>query len=443
MTDSLLAFSKASFQNCAIGAVKHFPVPMSTILILEEATRSGSGQRGAPLPGGAFWTGFGSATLVCAPDPSSADAAGAVLGSASSRRTVEQSLNPDELFLVLQKGRLFQLEHPKARVLLDKGRFLVVHLPRDQQEKVHPSQAPCYCVRPLPRNEAVFEARDRIAGRGPVPAVQAFVDRIEIERFRADVMRLAEMHTRHSFSELYRDAVELARARLEELGFVVGLPEVVVGTKTTLNVIADRIGASANGRSLVVIGAHLDSVNLNGNNASRAPGADDNASGSAGVLEIARVLRDYRGRHDLRLILFGGEEQGLHGSRQLVAGLPAVDKSRIRAVINMDMIARRNKPETAVLIEGAPLSQALIDSAVEAADTYTQLETETSLHPHDSDHVPFIDAGIPAILTIEGSDGANGDVHTENDTVETLDFSLVLQILRMNVATCATALDVE
>ena len=303
-----------------------FPRTMNTILILEEATRSGSGQRGAPLPGGAFWTGFGSATLVCAPDPSSADAAGAVLGSASSRRTVEQSLNPDELFLVLQKGRLFQLEHPKARVLLDKGRFLVVHLPRDQQEKVHPSQAPCYCVRPLPRNEAVFEARDRIAGRVPVPAVQAFVDRIEIERFRADVMRLAEMHTRHLFSELYRDAVELARARLEELGFV-RAREVVVGTKTTLNVIADRVGASANGRSLVVIGAHLDSVNLNGNNASRAPGADDNASGSAGVLEIARVLRDYCGRHDLRLILFGGEEQGLHGSRQLVAGLPAVEKS--------------------------------------------------------------------------------------------------------------------
>jgi Zn-dependent M28 family amino/carboxypeptidase len=411
---------------------------MSNVVILKGS--SGASSRRASLPPGAFWTSFGTETLVCASDRASAQAAGAEFAAESVR---EETIDPEELFLVLQKGRLFQREHPNARVILDKGRFLVVHLPRDQREMVQVSEAPCYSIRSLPRNEAVFEVRPRVAARAPVPAIQAFVDRIDLERFRADVVALADLHTRHSFSTDYANAVEMVRTRLADLEFSVSLQDVTVGSKTTRNVIAERDGTTANGRGLVIAGAHLDSINHNGNAASRAPGADDNASGSAGVLEIARVLCDYRGSHDLRLILFGGEEQGLHGSRQLVAGLSATDKSRILAMINMDMISRRNTAATAVLIEGAPLSQTVIDIAVEAASTYTELDVETSLHPHDSDHVSFIDAGIPAVLTIEGSDGANGDVHTEGDTVATLDFTLMHQILRMNVAACANALKLE
>jgi Zn-dependent M28 family amino/carboxypeptidase len=142
-------------------------------------------------------------------------------------------------------------------------------------------------------------------------------------------------------------------------------------------------------------------------------------------------------------VLFGGEEQGLHGSLHYVDALDAAARGRIAAVINMDMIARRNTPESAVLLEGAALSQSLINALAEAAATYTPLQVQTSLNPFNSDHVPFIDAGIPAVLTIEGTDSANNDVHTENDVVATLDFALMTQILRMNVAICATQLEVE
>ncbi len=415
---------------------------MSNVIVLKESSGASSTRR-ASLPPGAFWAGFGDEILVCASNHASAEAAGAEFAAESVREVGEETIDPEELFLVLQKGRLFQREHPNARVILDKGRFLVVHLPRDQREMVQVSEAPCYSIRSLPRNEAVFEIRPRVAAKAPVAAVQALVDRIDIDRFRADVVALADRHTRHSFSSHYLDAAEMARARLADLGFSVGLQDVTVNSKRTLNVVAERNGALASGRGLVLVGAHLDSINHNGDASSRAPGADDNASGSAGALEIAQVLCDYRGSHDLRVVLFGGEEQGLHGSRQLVAGLSETDRGRLFTMINMDMISRRNAQASAVLIEGAPLSQAVIDNAVEAANTYTELEVETSLHPHDSDHVSFIDAGIPAVLTIEGSDGANGDVHTERDTVETLDFTLMHQILRMNVATCANALKLE
>jgi Zn-dependent M28 family amino/carboxypeptidase len=66
---------------------------------------------------------------------------------------------------------------------------------------------------------------------------------------------------------------------------------------------------------------------------------------------------------------------------------------------------------------------------------------QTSLHPFNSDHVPFIDTSIPAVLTIEGTDDANHNIHTADDTLDHIDYDLALQIVRMNVATTASALD--
>ena len=58
------------------------------------------------------------------------------------------------------------------------------------------------------------------------------------------------------------------------------------------------------------------------------PGADDDGSGSAGVIEIARALKDHPASHDLKLVLFGGEEQGLFGSKQFVASLTRPTRAR-------------------------------------------------------------------------------------------------------------------
>jgi Zn-dependent M28 family amino/carboxypeptidase len=86
------------------------------------------------------------------------------------------------------------------------------------------------------------------------------------------------------------------------------------------------------------------------------------------------------------------------------------------------------------MLEGAPLSERIIDSLAEAAATYTALTVETSLNPFASDHVPFIQAGIPAVLTIEGADSTNGNIHSIGDTLEHINYDLALEVLRMNVA---------
>jgi Zn-dependent M28 family amino/carboxypeptidase len=100
----------------------------------------------------------------------------------------------------------------------------------------------------------------------------------------------------------------------------------------------------------------------------------------------------------------------------------------------MDMIGVSNTPARSVLLEGAPLSQGVIERLSEAAMTYTQLAVETSLHPFASDHVPFIAAEVPAVLTIEGADSTNGNVHSIADTIDHVDYDFALEILRMNAA---------
>ena len=204
------------------------------------------------------------------------------------------------------------------------------------------------------------------------------------------------------------------------MGYATSVQTVGVTGASSSNVIAERIGTGAAPRDLVLVVAHLDSINISGGAAAAAPGADDNASGSAGLLEIARVLKDHEAIHDARYILFGGEEQGLLGSAAYVAALQGADRSRVRAVVNMDMIASLNTPSPSVLLEGgAAVSQAVIDDLADAAATYTSLIVQTSLNPHDSDHVSFISAGLPGVLYNPGSrqrqrQHSHGQRHTKH-----------------------------
>lgn len=355
-------------------------------------------------------------------------------------RSLPHAIDPARLFLVVQKGRLFQREHPDVRVLLDKGRFLAVEL-----DTGHPALAvrdePCWVARPLAERPVVFAERTPPPGpRATADWLRELVAGIDANRYAADLTALAAHPTRHSTSPHFLAALAWAEGELAAAGFATRREAVQVGAAASANLVAERRGGGPDA-GLVVIVAHLDSVNSQDGPDAAAPGADDNASGSAGLLALARALACFPAVHDLRLILFGGEEQGLLGSRQHVAALAAADRARLRAVVNMDMIATLNTPSPTVLIEGAPLSQPLIDGLAEAAAAHTGLVVQTSLNPFASDHVPFIEAGLPAVLTIEGADGANERIHTADDVPAWLTPSLAVEILRMNLAHVATRLE--
>nr|WP_276512234.1 M28 family metallopeptidase [Cryobacterium roopkundense] len=271
------------------------------------------------------------------------------------------------------------------------------------------------------------------------PALTVLADQVSATHLRQSLVALTGFGTRHSVSESYKRAVEWAEDSLRALGYSVTRATISVGSGTSFSVIADKPGTIADPR-LVMVTAHLDSINHVDGPLAPAPGADDDGSGCAGVLEIARILASRADDHDLRLVLFGGEEQGLFGSEQYVATLSEQDRDRLTAVVQMDMVATLNSVERGVLLEGAPVSQSLIDQLAASAQDYTSLHVDVSLHPFASDHVPFINAGLPAVLTIEGADSANDNVHSSRDTLDTIDYPLACEIVKMNLVTAAQLL---
>jgi Peptidase family M28 len=383
-----------------------------------------------PVAPGTSWVQFGSETLYYT-DAASDDRSPAPAGRGVRPSSSERDVSREQLHVVVQNGRTFQQEHPEVPIIHDRGRFLLVSLDPGQARELIEEAETCYGVIPLEDNQVVFAVRPAPAARSVVPFVEELVNKGTRESFEANVKQLISFGTRHSNSDGYVKATTFARDKLDAMNYQTRLQTVTVNNQPSQNVIADKTGQGSGTREVVIVTAHLDSINLH------------NGSGSAGVLEIARVFQDHQGIHDLRLILFGGEEEGLFGSKHYVASLDTPEKTRVRAVVNMDMIGSLNSPTRSVLLEGAPLSQTTIDSLREAASTYTGLTVETSLNPFASDHVPFINANIPAVLTIEGADNTNGNIHSAKDTLEKLNYDFGLEILRMNIAFIADSLGIQ
>ncbi|MGA7733365.1 MAG: M28 family metallopeptidase [Chloroflexia bacterium] len=344
---------------------------------------------------------------------------------------------------MIQIGSLFQQKHPEVPIVLNKGRYLVVDLDPTLAHELLAEEEGCYTIRPLQWGEVVFATPSLRAARSArstrIAWVQELVGRLSRSNLEANLARLVSFPTRHSTSTHYSKAASWAKAQLVAMAYNTRTQSVSVGAGKSRNVIAEKRGNGVGTRNLILVVAHLDSININGGASAPAPGADDNGSGSVGLLEIARAMKDHTNVHDLRFVLFGGEEQGLFGSKKYVASLTASERARIRAVVNMDMIATVNTSSPSILLEGASLSQAVIDGLAEAAATYTQLTVQTSLNPFNSDHVPFIESGVPAVLIIEGTDSANHNVHTSGDVLSHINYDLMLGILRTATAFVATS----
>jgi len=163
----------------------------------------------------------------------------------------------------------------------------------------------------------------------------------------------------------------------------------------------------------VIVGAHLDHV---GDWPVLMPGADDNASGSATVLEIARAAAKLspRPRRSLLFVLFGGEECGLLGSRALVER-PPQGLGRCAGVFNLDMVGAG----TGAYVSGGENFPALYQALERSRDRLQPgmpLKAGRSQGEPRADHGPFQAAGIPAV-SLFGSGGNHHGYHTGEDTI--------------------------
>ena len=163
---------------------------------------------------------------------------------------------------------------------------------------------------------------------------------------------------------------------------------------------------------IIIVGAHRDHF---GEQAGLSfPGADDNASGTAVMLELARVLsqRHTPLKHTLVFASFDGEERGLLGSTMYVNN-PAFPLDRTMAMINLDHVGVGNGKLT---IGVTRLKKSLTQQAADHAGLAKQIEVY-GYFP-GGDHVPFFDAGVPTITIV--SSGVHPNFHQPSDTADSI-----------------------
>jgi hypothetical protein len=212
---------------------------------------------------------------------------------------------------------------------------------------------------------------------------------------------------------------------------------VFIGTITTPadNVIGILPGTDPQAGA-VILGAHYDHLGF-GNGSSMAPsrigeihnGADDNASGTAALVELARVFGAIGPtRRTLVFAAFTGEELGLHGSKDMVSSDEPVPMDRVQIMINMDMIGRLGDKN--LFLGGVGSADGLdevVNRAVENSTLTVSSSTDTDMESR-SDHDSFKTAGVPFLFLFTG---LHSDYHRPGDDWDKIDPEGLAEITRM------------
>ena len=262
------------------------------------------------------------------------------------------------------------------------------------------------------------------------------VDRRRIER---DVRHLASYPTRHTLGRYHYPASDWLAEQLRIAGIRdVGFHLYSAANRFRLrNVVGIKPGKTA--RTTIVCG-HFDSRMQDRNDStSRAPGADDNGSGVAAILELARLLAPIALTDTLRFVFFSGEEQNMWGSKAYASQVHA-EKTDIHFVFNVDEIGY--PPSDRALFVDRDEAHAddtgsapLVARIQELARRVVHVPTRTD-PAQDSDYVPFADLGY--VITGLYEAGKYPAYHTTGDTPDKVDYDYVTDMTRLALATLLT-----
>ncbi|MBK7877076.1 MAG: M28 family peptidase [Planctomycetes bacterium] len=271
------------------------------------------------------------------------------------------------------------------------------------------------------------------------PRIQALVDQVSSTNVLGTVQSLSAISSRRATTTGATTAQNLIQGWLQGYGLTTTLQ--TFGAQYSRNVIAEIPGA-AHPERIVVLGAHYDSTNPAGASAP-APGADDNASGTGGVLEAARVLAaggPYE--NTLRFVLFSAEEFGLVGS-SYAAQQSQAQGEQIVAMLNLDMISYKASSDARdVDFATNNTSAALTAQCRQLGATYVPGWASVTgvLTAGTSDHQAYFAQGYPAVFLFEDLTQYSPYIHSANDThpQSTNDPELARMIVQAVVASAAT-----
>lgn len=254
------------------------------------------------------------------------------------------------------------------------------------------------------------------------PLVEQIVAAVSETEFLDDIQSLEDLQSRNARGFGYIRAYGDVRDAFVALGYDTQVQQYTAlpwyGEEFTCwNVIGERVGTEHPDQIYIVCG-HLDSTaGEPWGQESTAPGADDNASGSAVVLEAARVMADFDFRYTVRFICFGAEEQGLCGSTYYAQQVAQAGED-ILGVVNADMILYGPAGMDILSVNYDSQSQTLAQAFDAAAATYVpELDVRTYYDPGAvySDHAPFWENGYAALEVIERYYYSNPHYHTVHD----------------------------
>jgi leucyl aminopeptidase len=282
------------------------------------------------------------------------------------------------------------------------------------------------------------------AAAEPDPRIVRITDRVSMSHLETTIRHLEAFGTRYTFSDSAKAAAGWLIEQFQEIGYSdVQLDTFQLEGRAQGNVVVTKPGG-ARWEEEVIIGAHYDSfVQGNADPMVSAPGANDNATGVAAVVEVGRLLRDVSLTRSVRFVLFAAEEVGLRGSADYVK--KAKDRGDgIRFMLNLDQIGYTSErfKGTMLVLTGLP-SLAFGEVAAQAVKDYgglipLRLDGRGEIETWDcqcSDHQNFLDAGYPAVLFSERDPVSYPYGHTVFDRIDRVDFALVAGVTRAALAT--------
>lgn len=254
------------------------------------------------------------------------------------------------------------------------------------------------------------------SNRNPDPFIEELMAQVSHENITATVQHLQDYGTRNAY---HANSVE-AQNWIADQFTAMGLEVEIMDFSMPSGAASDNVIATLPGtkypNEYVICGGHYDSYTYSG----LAPGADDNASGTAGVLEIARILSQYEFDRTLVFGAWSGEEYGLYGSAAYAARAAQMGMD-IHGYFNLDMIGYLKPGNTTIkttLIYPASAEE-LADFYEAVCATYLPefVIEDGALSGGDSDHTSFNNNGFMGIFPFEAVPDYSPYIHTSNDII--------------------------
>jgi hypothetical protein len=256
----------------------------------------------------------------------------------------------------------------------------------------------------------------------------------------ANIQYMQDYGTRYAYTPQVKKAGRWLMKRLVGFGYTDTLYQKLLLGNDKVKVASGNVSATKPGKTKpeyrVIIGSHYDSITFGQAvpPAEEAPGADDNASGTSAVLEIARILADVETDASVQFVSFTGHEVGMLGSHEFAVDLADQGAPPEHVFfLNLDMIGNANGPPpwTVKIHDNVP-SRPLAELGMRIGEAYTPLIPRNA-GERMADQTNFHDQGYRAFFIHEG-DFNTANYHSRTDLLENLEMPYEKEVTQMAMA---------